>query len=105
MSATGPKLAAAAEAEQVFFADPAMDRLAQVVFNLASEVHVLRDRVRCLEFLLAEQGQLDPVRLDAFRPSPDQAERLTAERDAFVRHLMDPLDGRARSRSGPPLQD
>jgi hypothetical protein len=35
--------------EQTFFADPALDRLYGVVWALATEVYVLRDRVGLLE--------------------------------------------------------
>ena len=53
------KTAKRAEPELTFFDSPSMDRLAQMLLVMASELHVLRDRVRCLEFMLANQGQID----------------------------------------------
>jgi len=88
------------EPELTFFNAPGMDRMAQMLLVMASELHVLRDRVRCLEFMLAEQGQIDVATLDRFQPTEEQAATLGAERDAFVAHLMDVLDGRAKSTSG-----
>lgn len=77
--------------EQVFFDDPAIDRLAGVVYALAAETWVLRDRVRRLEAALAEKG-ISP--LDA------APEGIDAERKEFVAALMEPLLGRQRS-NGP----
>lgn len=88
------------EPELSFFDSPATDRLAQMMLVMASELHVLRDRVRCLEFMLAENGQLKLEALERFQPSAAQAATLAAERDAFVSHLFEVLDGRAKSTSG-----
>ena len=84
--------------EQTFFADPAIDRLMGVVMALAGEVYVLRDRVRCLEAVLAEQGVVAPGALDRFQPDPAFAAAAAADRDAFVAHLMDNLLGRQSAR-------
>lgn len=94
------KTAKREEPELTFFDTPGMDRMAQMLLVMASELHVLRDRVRCLEFMLAEQGHVDIAALDRFQPSEEQAAALAAERDAFVAHLMEVLDGRAKSTSG-----
>ncbi|MBM3408857.1 MAG: hypothetical protein FJY25_16315 [Betaproteobacteria bacterium] len=88
------------EPELTFFDSPSVDRLAQMVWVMASELHVLRDRVRCLEFMLANQGQLDLNALDRFQPDEAQAKLLAGERDAFVAHLLEVIDGRAKSTSG-----
>ncbi len=84
--------------EQVFFADPAIDRMMGVVMALAGEVYVLRDRVRCMEALLVRQGALAEGALDVFSPTAEQAEAAAADRDAFVAHLMDNLLGRQSAR-------
>ncbi len=88
------------EPELNFFESPSIDRLAQMLLVMASELHVLRDRVRSLEFMLARQGGLDIDALDRFTPTPAEAELLRRERDAFVAHLYDVIDGRAKSTSG-----
>ena len=83
--------------EQTFFPDPALDRALGVVMALATEVFVLRDRVRAIEGLLAESGALDRARLAA-EPGPEEAAASRADRDAFVRHLMEPLLGQQASK-------
>lgn len=88
------------EPELTFFNTPGVDRLAQMLFVMASELHVLRDRVRCLEFMLAERGQLDIAALDRFQPDETQSATLAGDRDAFVAHLFDVIDGQAKSTSG-----
>lgn len=83
--------------EQTFFEDPALDRAMGVIFALATEVWVLRDRLAAVEEQLAAQGVLDPADLEA---EPDEAERArrAAERDAFVQHLMESLLGEQLSK-------
>ena len=83
--------------EQTFFEDPALDRAFGVVMALATEVYVLRDRVRAMETQLSDAGVLDKAALDA-EPAPDERAAVAADRDAFVRHLMDHLKGEQVSR-------
>ncbi|HUT48568.1 MAG TPA: hypothetical protein VM325_04455 [Alphaproteobacteria bacterium] len=83
---TGPR------AEQSFFEDPAIDRILGLTMALASEVYVLRDRLRALEARLAEAGVVAPEALDA-EPGPEEIARNGADRDAFVAHLMGNLLG------------
>jgi hypothetical protein len=84
------------EAEQVFFQDPAMDRLMGVTMALATEVYVLRDRLRALEAHLAQQGSVNLQSLNQEVP-PDALAPHQADRDAFVAHLLSPLLGKASS--------
>lgn len=75
--------------EQQFFPDPALDRAFGVVMALAQEVWVLKDRVAALEAQLAARGALDVAELNAEPQSDERA----AEREEFVRHLMQNLLG------------
>lgn len=87
------------QSEQTYFPDPAIDRVMGVVFNLAAEVQVLRDRVQVLEHLLAAKGVVERNAIDTFRGS-EEAERLMAEdRREYVRHVLEPVLGRAASRN------
>jgi hypothetical protein len=87
------------EAEQTFFADPAIDRLVGMVFALTAEVHVLRDRLALLEAALAERGAIDPARLDVAVPEGALEQRLAEQRTAFVRHVLEGVPGRLASKS------
>lgn len=78
--------------EQTFFEDPAIDRLMGVVWALASEVYVLRDRMQLLEETLEKSGTVNRAALDA-EASPEELQDKAADRDAFVAHLMDNLMG------------
>jgi len=89
-----------AEPELRFFQSEETDRMAQMLMVMAAELHVLRDRVRCLEFILTQQGTLAPAQLDQFAPDAGQAQVLQQDREAFVAHLFEVLDGRAKSTSG-----
>ncbi len=81
---------AALRQEQVFFDDPAVDRVMAVVFSLAVEHYVLHDRVRALEALLVQKGAITADSLNA--PPTDEA---AAHRDAaeFAEALLRPLIG------------
>ena len=78
--------------EQVFIADPALDRAFGTVMALATEVYVLRDRLQALEAALARRGALDPAALAA-EPSAEEVAARAADRAAFVAHIMEPLLG------------
>lgn len=87
------------EAEQTFFADPAIDRLVGMVFSLTAEVHVLRDRMKLLEDALAKRGLLDPAALDTMIPDGALEASIAAERISLVRHVLEALPGRLASKS------
>ncbi len=84
--------------EQVFFDDPAIDRLLGMVMTLSAEVWVLSDRMRSIEHLLDTQGVLSRADLDTYQPDADTAQAIAAERGAFVKALMDHVISRQKSR-------
>jgi hypothetical protein len=74
-----------------FFADPMIDRLFDVVLNLAGEVWSLRDRQMITEHLLAEHGQVTPESIERFSPDARflaEAERL---RQKYIRGVFGAL--------------
>lgn len=81
---------AALRQEQVFFEDPAVDRVMAVLFSLATEHYVLHDRVRALEEALMQKGVITADVLNA--PPVDEA---AAQRDAaeFAEAVLRPLIG------------
>jgi hypothetical protein len=83
--------------EQTFFDDPALDRAFGVVMALAQEVWVLKDRVTAMEVQLAAHGVLDAKKLGEEPLSDERA----AEREAFVRNLMQHLLGEQQSKGLP----
>jgi len=87
------------EPEQQFFKDPAIDRLLGVVFNLAAELQVLRDRVHVLELLLEKGGVLGSGEIDGFVGTAEQEQAAETDRREYVRHVLDPILGYAASKS------
>lgn len=87
------------QAEQTFFADPAIDRLVGMVFALSAELHVMRDRLALLEDALKRRGAVDPGALDGAIPEGALEAKLAADRTALVQHLLEGLPGRLASKS------
>ena len=88
------------EPELQFFESAGIDRMGQMLLVMAAELHVLRDRMRCLEFVLTEVGIVGEGQLDKYSPTPQEAKVLHHDREAFVAHLFEVMDGRAKSTSG-----
>ena len=89
------KQVALTRSEQVFFDDPAIDRLMGVVMALATEHYVMRDRIAALERQLAAAGHIDPARLDALSATESAADEADAA--AFTQALLEPLLGLQKS--------
>jgi ABC-type uncharacterized transport system YnjBCD ATPase subunit len=87
------------QAEQTYFADPAIDRLVGMVFALTAEVHVMRDRLALLEDALKQRGLVDIASLDTAIPDGALEARIAADRTALVQHLLEGLPGRLASKS------
>lgn len=87
--------------EQTFFADPAIDRVLDMVMTIAAELHVTRDRLATLEALLVASGTLGEGALDGFVPSEAVAARLDESRRALVAQLMRATTGMEVSLGAP----
>lgn len=57
-----------------FFADADVERVLSITMAIAGEVAVLRQRLDTVETLLAERGSISKADIDAFEPTPEQAE-------------------------------
>ena len=87
--------AALTQSEQVFFDDPAVDRLMGVLMALASEHYVMIDRINALEQQLAAAGHIDLARLDAASDADSAVNEAAAA--AFTQTLLEPLLGLQKS--------
>ncbi|MFK7887954.1 MAG: hypothetical protein AB8G16_13930 [Gammaproteobacteria bacterium] len=65
--------------------DEALDQMGQTIVTLAKELWLMRDRQLMLEAQLREHGI--PVNVDA-TPTPEVAEQLSTEREAFVEKFL-----------------
>ena len=71
-----------------FFADPAIDKILNMVVVLGSEVWTLRERLAAFEAIQVRQGGLAAGEIDAFDFSPEQAAKLAGERKEFIDSLF-----------------
>lgn len=78
--------------EQVFFEDPAIDRLMGTVMSLATELFVLRTQLRALERLMAKSGLLN---IETLHETASADEIADSKIDAmeFSEALLKPLLG------------
>lgn len=87
--------------EQTFFTDPALDRAVAMIMTLAAELHVVKDRLRALEVMLAQRHVLEGGALDSYVPDATERARLETERTAYVRELMRCVLGAQASKGAP----
>jgi hypothetical protein len=73
---------------QIFLDSATADRLMVMIMELASELHVVKDRMRVLEKLLERNGQLHREELDYWQPDDQDAKESARERDAFIARLL-----------------
>ena len=71
-----------------FFADPAVDKILNMVVVLGSEVWTLRERLAALEAIQIRQGSLASGEIDAHDFSPEDEARLAGERKEFIDSLF-----------------
>lgn len=87
--------------EQIFFADPALDRAVAMIMTLAAELYVVKDRMRAMEVLLRQRGALEDGALDHYEPDAAERARIDAERRTYVAALMQCVLGEQASKGAP----
>jgi hypothetical protein len=83
-------------AEFDFFENPQISKLFDLVLELGMDLHVTTTRLRALEMLLIQNGDLKANQLDGFIPTDAEKLILDAKRDEFMARLM-----RVMTESGP----
>lgn len=74
--------------ELKFLAAADLDRLAALVFELSSQLHIERHRRMALERALVARGALTQGDLDALAENKDFLDAARAEADASLRKLL-----------------
>jgi hypothetical protein len=82
-----------------YFDDPAIDRLLQMLLELAAELWAVKDWQFVVNRLLEERGVLTLAEVQQYQPSAEDQQRLAAEREKFVQRLI-----RHISPTGEPLR-
>jgi hypothetical protein len=81
-----------------YLGDARIDDVARMVFELTSELWVLKDRTMMLEALLVENGIIADTAVDTLQPTTELSMKLLAERKALVSRVYGAvLDSDARS--------
>ena len=71
-----------------FFADPAIDKLLNMVVMLGSEVWTLRERLAAVEAIQVRRGGLAAGEVDAYEFSADDEAKLAGLRKEFIDGLF-----------------
>lgn len=81
-------MAATTQKKPVYFDDPVIDKVLSIVLELAAEVHVVKDRLRIVEKLLEQKGQISREDVDRYQPTPDEQQEIRQERDEYIARLF-----------------
>ncbi|GAA0711189.1 hypothetical protein Drose_25205 [Dactylosporangium roseum] len=72
------------KAAGVYFADPQVERLLDLILQLTVELNAANQRQRVLEMLLVSHGVLDAGAVDGFQPDETQRAELHRTRDELL---------------------
>ena len=71
-----------------YFADPATDKLLSMVLELTQELSVARDRIDTLERLIDRAGLFPMSAVEAYLPTPAEAEQRATRRAAMLSRVF-----------------
>lgn len=77
--------------KQHWLGDPMLDRVMQVVVELAKELYVTRDRLQVIERLLDERGAISRTDIESWDAGADDDEEMRRARDEFVAKILAPV--------------
>ncbi|MBM4238512.1 MAG: hypothetical protein FJ154_03145 [Gammaproteobacteria bacterium] len=80
--------AAASGKRPHFFGDHDVDRLLSIVWAMAAELAVTRERLDTVERLLAERAVLDRAAIDAYRPDASAAAERGQWQIEYISRLL-----------------
>lgn len=84
----------AREDRPVYFKDPSVDRLLQMVLELSAEMWAVKDWQFTVTSLLEQKGVLTQADIDSFQAPPAAAAELAAKREQYVSRLMAYVSGK-----------
>lgn len=70
-----------------YLGNPRIDDVARMLFELTSELWVLKDRTMVLEDLLVKNNIVAPNAVDSAAPDDELQTKLKSERDALIRRV------------------
>lgn len=78
-----------------YFADPASDKLLDMVVKLTAELSVTQGRLNALEILVERHGLLPKGMIDAFEPTVPEAGTRHAARRALIARVLQVIEDEA----------
>ena len=75
-----------------YFADPATDKLLNMVVNLMAELSVTRDRLDTVERLLESHKLLPAAEIEAYRPEPAIETERDQKRAEMIQRILRPVE-------------
>ena len=75
-----------------YFADPATDKLLNMVINLLGELSVTRDRLDTVERLLEEHGLVPLAEIEAYRPPKETEAARDKRRAQLIQRVLRPVE-------------
>ncbi len=84
-----------------YFADPATDKLLNMVVNLLAELSVTRDRLDTVERLLESRSLVPITEIETYRPAPAVEALRDRKRAEMIQRVLRPVE-RELAESVPP---
>jgi hypothetical protein len=75
-----------------YFADPATDKLLNMVVNLLGELSVTRDRLDTVERLLEAHGVVPLAEIETYRPAAETEAARDQRRAQLIQRVLRPVE-------------
>jgi hypothetical protein len=75
-----------------YFADPATDKLLNMVVNLLGELSVTRDRLDTVERLLEARGVVPLAEIETYRPTKETEAGRDERRAQMIQRVLRPVE-------------
>ena len=77
--------------QEQWLGDPMLDKVMQVVVEVAGELYVTRDRLQIVERLLDELGAVSRADIESCALGTQDDEEIRRARDQFIAKILKPL--------------
>jgi hypothetical protein len=87
-----------------YFADPATDKLLNMVVNLLAELSVTRDRLDTVEQLLQTHQLIPIAEIETYRPAPETEAARDLKRAQMIERVLRPVERELAETAPPPVE-
>ena len=75
----------------VYFNDPMIDKILEIIMVLSGELWVEKDRRIVTEYLLSTKGEITSDMIENFKPDQEFKDKLKIERKRFTENIFNSL--------------